>query len=282
MGPAGEHQKHRLDRRLSNHRRAESQPQFFYIYLPHLDYAAQKTGPNSPAAQTSLTELDGQIAKLAAGCEDAYRGEELTWLIASEYAIVPVDHVVYPNRILREASLLKVRNEADSEHLDFAASRAWALVDHQFSHIFTQPGDTEAIAKVRELFENRAGIAEVLSGDQRARYHMDHERSGDVILISTQITWQAYYWWLDDARAPGFARMVDIHRKPGYDPVELFFDPATRSIPLDASLVRGSHGAPAEQENQRGVILSSQSGILGHQVLTDTQVFDTVLRRFGC
>ena len=80
----------------------------------------------------------------------------------------------------------------------------------------------------------------------------------------------------------GFARTVDIHRKPGYDPVELFFDPATRSIPLDASLVSGSHGAPAEQENQRGVILSSQSGMLGHQVLADTQVFDTVLRHFGC
>jgi predicted AlkP superfamily pyrophosphatase or phosphodiesterase len=260
----------------------ECQPQFFYIYLPHLDYAAQKIGPDSPAAQTALTELDNQIAKLTAGCEEAYRGEELTWLVASEYAIVPVDHVVYPNRILREAGLLKVRDEPDGEHLDMAASRAWAMVDHQFSHIFTQPGDTEAIAKVRELFENCVGITEVLSGAERVRYHMDHERSGEVIMISTPSSWQAYYWWLDDAKAPGFARTVDIHRKPGYDPVELFFDPATRSIPLDASLVRGSHGAPAEQENQRGVILSSQSGVLGHQVLADTQVFDTVLRYFGC
>jgi hypothetical protein len=122
----------------------------------------------------------------------------------------------------------------------------------------------------------------VLSGSQRARYHLDHPRTGDVILISAPNSWQAYYWWLDDARAPAFARTVDIHRKPGYDPVELFFDPATRSIPLSASLVQGSHGAPAEQDKQRGVILSSQTGLLGNQLLLDTQVFDIVLRHFGC
>ena len=260
----------------------DSQPQFFYIYLPHLDYAAQKAGPNSPTALTAVIELDEQIAKLAAGLEDAYHGQELTWLVAGEYAIMPVDHVLYPNRILREAGLLKVRDEADGEHLDFAASRAWTMVDHQFSHIFTQPGDVEAIEKVRELFADHAGVAEVLSGAERSRYHLDHERSGNVILISTANSWQAYYWWPDDSEAPSFARTVDIHRKPGYDPVELFFDPATRGIPLDASLVRGSHGAPVEQENQRTVILSSQSGLLGPQVLNDTQVFDTVLRYFGC
>jgi hypothetical protein len=143
------------------------------------------------------------------------------------------------------------------------------------------------------LFTDHVGIAEVLTsgatgsasasgGDQRARYHLDHERSGDIILISTPNSWQAYYWWLDDSKAPGFARTVDIHRKPGYDPVELFFDPATRGIPLNAALVRGSHGAPAEHEGQRGVILSSKTGLLGHQLLNDTQVFDTVLRYFGC
>jgi predicted AlkP superfamily pyrophosphatase or phosphodiesterase len=260
----------------------QSQPQFFYIYLPHLDYAAQKTGPDSDAALTALTQLDEQIAKLAAGFSEGYADADLTWLVASEYAIVPVDHVLYPNRILREAGLLKVRNESDGEHLDFAASRAWAMVDHQFSHIFTQPGDAAANEEVRQLFTSHVGVAEILSGDERARFHLDHERSGDVILISTPNSWQAYYWWLDDSKAPGFARTVDIHRKPGYDPVELFFDPATRGIPLDGSLVRGSHGAPIEQENQHSVIFSSHSGLLGHQLLSDTQVFDTVLRYFGC
>ena len=74
-------------------------------------------------------------------------------------------------------------------------------------------------------------------------------------LISTPNSWQAYYWWIDDARAPKFARTVDIHRKPGYDPVELHFDIATKSIPLDATLVKGSHGAPARDASQRGVLL---------------------------
>lgn len=261
--------------------RAE-RPDLFYIYLPHLDYAAQKFGPDGAEAIKSLTELDEQIGKLAAGCTEAYKPNEITWLVASEYAIVPVDHVLYPNRMLREAGLLKVREEVDGEHLDFAASRAWALADHQFSQVFVQPGDEQAIDAVWQVFSGAGGVAEVLVGDQRARYQMDHERSGEVILISAPNSWQAYYWWLDDARAPQFARTVDIHRKPGYDPVELFIDPATRAIPLDATLVRGSHGAPAEEEHQQGVILSSQPQVLGNQLMVDTQVFDSVLRQFGC
>jgi predicted AlkP superfamily pyrophosphatase or phosphodiesterase len=262
----------------------EQRPDFFYIYLPHLDYAAQKNGPDSAEAQRSVVELDEQIGKLAAAFKEAYAGgqAEPVFVVASEYAIVPVDHVVHPNRILREAGLLKVREEADGEHLDFEQSRAWALVDHQFSHVFVQPGDTAAIEQVRDLFTDYVGIAEVLSGSERARYHLDHERSGDVILISTPNSWQAYYWWLDDAKAPSFARTVDIHKKPGYDPVELFFDPATRSIPLNASPVKGSHGAPIDNDNQRGVILASHASLLGKEPLTDVDVFNKVLRYFEC
>jgi hypothetical protein len=193
-----------------------------------------------------------------------------------------VDHVLYPNRVLREAGLLRVQEQANGERLDLVASRAWAMVDHQFSHIFTQPGDTKALEEVRQLFAGAAGVAEVISGDQLGRYNLDHERSGDLIVVSTPNSWQAYYWWLDDDRAPAFARSVDIHRKPGYDPVELFFDPATRSIPLDGTLVRGSHGAPVEEEAQQAVILSSRPGVLGDQILRDTQVFDIVLGQFGC
>jgi len=267
----------------------EHRPDFFYIYLPHLDYAAQKFGPNSAEAQRSLTELDDQIGKLAAAFSEAYKTPRhqdtkthLYWLITSEYAITPVDHVLHPNRILREAGLLKIRERPDGEHLDLAASRAWALVDHEFSHIFIKPGDTAAVKEVETLFTNHTGVAEVLAGDERSRYRLNHERSGDIILISTPNSWQAYYWWLDDAKAPAFARAVDIHRKPGYDPVELFFDPSTRGIPRDATLVRGSHGAPAESEDQQGVILSSRSGLLEANLLTDTDVFEIVLRRFGC
>jgi hypothetical protein len=227
-----------------------------------------------------VAELDGVIGRLVDGFAAAYRHAEIVWLAASEYAITPVHHVSYPNRILREAGLLQVREEADGEHLDLEASRAWALVDHQFSHVFVQDGDAATLQHVVDLFRHAEGIAEVLAGDQRTKYHLEHARTGDVVLISTPSSWQAYYWWLDDSRAPAFARTVDIHRKPGYDPVELHFDMATRSIPLDATLVKGSHGAPVEREEQRGVILASQPGVLGADALADVDVAGVVLRQF--
>jgi predicted AlkP superfamily pyrophosphatase or phosphodiesterase len=266
------------------------QPDFFYIYLPHLDYAAQRTGPDSPPAQTAVAELDEVIGSLAARFSEAYDAN-LLWLVAGEYAITPVDHVAYPNRLLREAGLLAVRQQDDREHLDLVRSRAWAMVDHQFAHVFVADADPQLAGKVADLFRKQPGIAEVLVGDDRDRYHLNHPRSGEVILISTPNSWQAYYWWFADDRAPAFARTVDIHRKPGYDPVELHFDPATKTIPLDAGLIRGSHGAPAVDRSQRSVILSSEPALLaGSSVadtsvadtsVADTDVFDIVLRQFG-
>lgn len=256
-----------------------SRPNFFYIYLPHLDYAAQKTGPDSEAARRALGELDGELARLIAAVDDAYAPDKPLWLVASEYTIVPVDHVAYPNRVLREAGLLAVDDSCDGEHLDFGSSAAWALVDHQLAHVFV--GDGSQIDRVAALFRGRPGMAEVLVGPEREKYELDHERSGEVILVSEPNSWQAYYWWLDDARAPKFARTVDIHQKPGYDPVEMHLDMATKSIPLDATLVRGSHGAPPRDRRQRGVIIASEKGTLVGQAMTDSSVCELVLRQFG-
>jgi predicted AlkP superfamily pyrophosphatase or phosphodiesterase len=258
---------------------AEFRPNFFYIYLPHLDYAAQKSGPDSEAALTALADLDAVLARLVDGVNKAYGDAGPLWIVASEYTIGPVTHVTFPNRMLREAGLLSVRSEPDGEHLDLAGSRAWALVDHQFSHVFV--ADPQDISRVVDLFRRTEGIAEVLVGDELRSHALDHPRSGEVVLVSEPNSWQAYYWWLDDARAPGFARTVDIHRKPGYDPVELFADMATRSIPLDARLVKGSHGAPARDDAQRGVIVASEPGVLVGPALADTDVLELVLRQFG-
>jgi hypothetical protein len=256
-------------------------PHFFYLYLPHLEYAAQRTGPDSDAAHKALDELDEVLGQLIDGFGAAYAPFEPTWIAASEYVIVPVDHVTYPNRVLRQAGLLQVRQQEDGEHLDLQASQAWALVDHQFSHVFVQDSDARVLAQVADLFRGQEGIEQVLVGPDRAEYGLDHPRSGEVILVSTANSWQAYYWWLDDARAPGFARTVDIHRKPGYDPVELHFDPATRSIPLDATLVRGSHGAPVRSDAQRGVILASAPGVLPDAPIKDLDVAALVLQQFA-
>ena len=256
-------------------------PNFFYIYLPHLDYAAQRTGPDSPPAIKALTELDETIQKLATTAVDAYAGGNVMWLVASEYVITPVDHVTYPNRMLREAGLLNVKNEGAGELIDFAGSLAWALVDHQFSHVFVKDRDAATIGRVVDSFRGQPGFAEVLAGSERDKYALTHERAGDVVLISTPNSWQAYYYWLEDGSAPQFARTVDIHSKPGYDPVELHFDFATKSIPLNASLVKGSHGAPALTNAQRGVLLSSQKGMFVERAMADTDVCDLVLRQFG-
>jgi predicted AlkP superfamily pyrophosphatase or phosphodiesterase len=255
-------------------------PRFYYVYLPHLDYAAQRTGPDSPPAQKALVELDEVIGKLAAAAENAYGAAPL-WLAASEYVITPVSHVTYPNRALRQAGLLAVRDEGDGERIDFAASQAWALVDHQLSHVFVKDTHAATIGRVVDLFRGKQGIAEVLAGQERAKYALDHERSGEVILVSSAESWQAYYYWLDDAQAPKFARTVDIHQKPGYDPVELHFDMATKSIPLDATLVKGSHGAPTLTDAQRGVLLSSQRGVFVEQPTADTDVCEIVLKQYG-
>ncbi len=255
-------------------------PNFFYIYLPLLDYAAQKEGPDSEAAAEAPAALDALIGKLRDGVHEAWGEANVCWLAASEYVITPVDHVTYPNRLLRAAGLLKVRAEDDGEHLDLEASRAWALVDHQFSHVFVRDGDRDVLQAVEQLFRQEAGIEEILRGETRAQYALDHPRSGDLILISTPNSWQAYYWWLDDALAPAFARTVDIHRKPGYDPAEMHVDMATRSISLDATRVRGSHGAPVRSDAQRGVILASRQGVLPEKPLADVEVAELVLRQF--
>jgi len=256
------------------------QPAFWYIYLPHLDYAAQRTGPDSPAAIQALGELDAVIGRLVEGLS-ATLGTNTTWLVASEYVITPVDHVSYPNRVLREGGLLNTCEIDGREVIDFAQSPAWALVDHQFSHVFVRGREPATTQRVAQLFHNQPGIAEVLAGDQRKRYAIDHNRSGDLILVSTPNSWQAYYWWLDDGKAPVFARTVDIHQKPGYDPVELHVDMATKSIPLNANLVRGSHGAPFQSDSQRGLLVCSREGLVTDHHLRDVDMFRVVMRGLG-
>ncbi len=253
----------------------EFSPDVWYIYLPHLDYAAQKSGPDSDEAGTALTQLDGVLNQLVNRFENIYP-DPITWLVISEYVITPVDHVSFPNRLLREAGLLVVMENNGLDQLDFESSDAWALVDHQFSHVFVKDRRPDIVAQVENVFDGQQGFQIVLSGDARKTLNLDHERSGDVILVSTPSSWQAYYWWLDDNRAPEFARTVDIHRKPGYDPVELFFDPATKSIPLQPGLVKGSHGAPATDEHQRGAIVCNQP-LLKAESIRDTDIHDLVI-----
>ncbi|MCH9033194.1 MAG: alkaline phosphatase family protein [Planctomycetes bacterium] len=232
-------------------------PNFHWIYIPHLDYAAQKHGPDSPPVRAALAQLDAELAQFADRVAAGSLGDRVVYLVAGEYALTDVSGVVYPNRLLREAGLLSLREEEGSELIDLEASRAFAVVDHQLAHVYVRDADDRTVARVRDLFASVNGVAGVYAAGARAEVGLSHVRSGEVILVADDDHWFAYYWWLDDTAAPPFARTVDIHRKPGYDPVELFFDPSTKSIPLNASLVKGSHGVPATQKRHRAALICS-------------------------
>lgn len=255
-------------------------PRFQYIYLPHLDYAAQKHGPDSPEALAALPALDAAIGRLVDGWA-ANDIQDVLWMVASEYVITPVESVSYPNRQLRDAGLLALRHDNEGRELiDFPTTRAWALVDHQLAHIFVP--NSEDIETVANLFRQDPLVKEVLVGEDLARYGINHPHSGEVVLISQPESWFAYYWWLDDALAPAFARTVDIHRKPGYDPVEMFINMPERETPLDATLVKGTHGYPADDPARRGILVcSDQSALQGKSDCRDIDVTPLILRNFG-
>lgn len=256
----------------------QHRPRFSFIYLQHLDYAAQKFGPESEQATAALGELDAAIGRLIDGYTAAGM-EDILWLAASEYVITGVSDVAYPNRVLREAGWLHLAEEEGAERLVPAESRAWALVDHQLAHVFVNDaGDVERVAA---LFREEPLVEQVLVGKQRSTVGLDHPRAGEIVLISRPDAWFAYYWWTDDAKAPAFARTVDIHRKPGYDPVEMFIDMPSRQTPLDATLVKGSHGYPATDDSRRGILLSSDASVLPQGEIKDTDVAGIVLSNFG-
>jgi predicted AlkP superfamily pyrophosphatase or phosphodiesterase len=209
-------------------------PNLMTVYLPHMDYAAQKHGPDSEAAQQSLKEVDG----LVGGMLEDFKGA--TVVVCSEYSLSPVSGAVFPNRVLRQAGLLRVREIAGREYLDFELSDAFAMVDHQVAHIYCKPGKVtaakEALAGAHPLDWTTVG----------------HERAGELVAVAPEGRWFAYYWWEDWAKAPEFAHFVDIHRKPGYDPCELFFNWGRMartfkpSTGIEPGMVKGSHGrAPA-------------------------------------
>lgn len=229
-------------------------PRFNYIYVPHLDYEAQKHGPNSEQQAKACRDADEQLGRLFDGVA-ALGITDVAWLVVSEYAMTDVSRVIYPNRMLRDAGMAKIDERDGLEYLNLKESKAFAVVDHQFAHVYVNdPTDIDAAAGI---FEGLDGVAHSLYGDDRKRVGMVHDRAGEVVLVCEPDSWLAYYWWHDDAKAPPFAYTVDIHNKPGYDPVEMFINMPERKTPVDATLVKGSHGAPAERADQFGAIVAS-------------------------
>jgi predicted AlkP superfamily pyrophosphatase or phosphodiesterase len=261
------------------HVAAQASPDFLWCNFPQVADAAERHGPYNAITKDLMRHLDAALARLFSGL-DSSLGSPL-WLVASPYTISPVRSVFYPNRLLREAGLLAVREDADGEHADLWASRAWAISDRQVSHVYVADGDTATVAKVVQLFSHQRGIAEVLAGEERSKYDLNHSRSGDAVVISSCDSWQAFDWWLVDDRAPGYARHSGDSWNLGSDPRRAGPSHDSKDSNVVAYEIRGSHGAPATNEAQRGAIFSAERGVLAGGVLLDTDVCDLVLRQFG-
>jgi predicted AlkP superfamily pyrophosphatase or phosphodiesterase len=272
-------------------------PDLTLLYLPHLDYDLQRHGPNAPQAVAAAQALD----RVAGEVIDAARADDVTVVVLSEYGITDVARPVALNRVLREAGLLRVYTQEGMEHLDPWTSRAFAVVDHQLAHVYVR--DPADVPRVRDLLAEVPGVEQVLTGPGRAAAGLDHERSGELVAVAEPDAWFSYYYWLADHRAPDYARTVEIHRKPGYDPAELFLDPASPLVkvraaralarkklgfrylmdvvPLDASVVRGSHGRLPDRDADGPVLLCSDPSV-GAERIAATDVRDLLLRLLGC
>ncbi len=268
-------------------------PTLTLVYLPHLDYNLQRLGPNAPQIATDLKEIDAVCEELITHFEK--QGRRV--VVLSEYGINEVSRAVSLNRVFRNEGFVAVREEMGLELLDAGASKVFAVADHQLAHIYVN--DKSLLSTVKTLVEQQPGVSMVLGEEGQVAYGIWHPRSGELVAVSEPNAWFTYYYWLDDAKAPDFARTVDIHQKPGYDPAELFTDPAFRFpmlqvgrrlirkklgfrylmdvIPLDASIVKGSHGHLTSDPGECPLLISRSSEFLPADHIRPTTVHDILL-----
>lgn len=259
-------------------------PTLTLIYLPHLDYCLQKFGPDTNKIAPELKEIDDVVKDLVTFYEK--KGAKI--ILLSEYGIAPVNNPIHLNRLLRQHDMLGIRIERGLELLDAGASKAFAVADHQIAHIYIN--DPSVTEKVKSLIKSVKGVELVLDREEQAKYHIDHERAGDLVVMADKDSWFTYYFWLDDAVAPDYARVVDIHKKPGYDPVEMFMTSKARAgykllrkkagfryvmdvIPLDATLIKGSHGR-VNVANEFKPVLITDNAVQG--TVNAPDVFDII------
>lgn len=271
----------------------QQRPTLTLVYLPHLDYDLQRFGPNHPGIPAQVAAVDALCGPLI----EKARALGAQVVVLSEYGITEVSRPIHINRALREAGWLKVRTERGRELLDAGASDAFAVADHQLAHVYVSR--PELVPEVAACLKSLPGVETVLDDRGKQAAGLDHPRSGELVAIACAESWFTYYHFLDDARAPDFARTVEIHRKPGYDPAELLFDPkirlpklavATRLarkalgmrylmdvIGLDATVVRGSHGRPTNREEDGPLFITTAPELLADGPVPATSVKQLLL-----
>ncbi len=253
-------------------------PSLNLVYLPHLDYGLQKFGPGAPEMAAEYEAIDEVTCDLI----DFLEGRDVEVLVLSEYGISKVSKPIHLNRIFREKGWIRVKDELGLETLDCGGCKAFAVADHQAAHVYVN--DTAIAGEVREVVLAVDGVEEIREGCELWGEGIGADRGGDFVAVSEKDAWFTYYFWEEDAKAPDYARCIDIHRKPGYDPVELFVDPEIKFplvkiagflakkklgfrglmdvIPLDASLVKGSHGRDDVTEGEQPVAIGDRAGLV--------------------
>lgn len=268
-------------------------PTLALVYLPHLDYDLQRLGPNHPDIPAAVAEIDALCGELIAEA----RRDGRAVVVLSEYGITSVTGTVGINRALREAGLLAIRDELGRDMLDAGASAAFAVADHQIAHIYVK--HFKDIAAVKTLIESLPGVDRVLDKAGQQAAGLDHANAGELVAISKSDRWFSYAWWLEEMKAPDYARTVDIHRKPGYDPLELFIDPTIIApklkialkllkrktglrtlmdvIPLDESLIKGSHGRAPDDPSMGPILITTEPALLPEGEIPAVSVKDLLL-----
>lgn len=267
-------------------------PTLTLVYLPHLDYNMQRYGTDLTKISKDLREIDEVVKQLV----EYYEAKSAHIILLSEYGITNVTNPIHLNRKLRQEGYLGIRVERGLELLDAGASKAFAVSDHQLAHVYVK--NNEDIDKVKALLKSLKGVEQVLSGGEIKELQLDHERCGDLVVIADKDSWFTYYFWLDDKKAPDYARMVDIHKKPGYDPVEMLTDPKDKFlmpkviwkllkrklgfrtvmdiIPLDATLVKGSHGRMPEDPKDHPILITNNKSTSLKDSLLATEVYGII------
>lgn len=260
-------------------------PTLTLIYLPHLDYCLQKFGPDLSKIASELREIDALVEELVT----FYEKKNAKIILLSEYGIAPVSNPIHLNRLFRQHDLLGIRTERGLELLDPGASKAFIVADHQIAHVYIN--DPSVTDTVKALLKTVPGVELMLDRNDQAKYKIDHERAGDLVLMADEKSWFTYYFWLDDAVAPDYARVVDIHKKPGYDPVEMFMTSKVRAgykllrkkagfryvmdvIPLDATLIKGSHGRVNVADEYKPVLITEENVVK----VSPIDIYNIILR----
>ncbi len=267
-------------------------PDLTLIYLPHLDYNLQRYGLDFSIISKDLLEIDEVVKDLV----NHYEALDARVILLSEYGITNVNRPIHLNRILRREGYIAIREERGLELLDAGESDAFAVADHQIAHIYCK--NSKSIEKLVKLLQSVEGVEKVLFGEDLKKRHINHERCGDIVVVADKDSWFTYYFWLDDAKAPDYARMVDIHKKPGYDPVEMLTDPKDKLvmakvvgkllkkklgfrtvmniIPIDATLIKGSHGRLTEDKEDYPIFISNYTEAINENTITAIQVRDLI------